>query len=85
MPLFEYGCAACGRRFEQLLSSRDLMAEILCPFCGSEDVSKLLSTFSTPSRVASAAADPAASSALPMPQSDHCGLDWRSEHKPPSA
>ncbi len=42
MPLFEYECRECGRRFEALVvGSR----KASCPSCGSEDLEKQLSTF----------------------------------------
>lgn len=78
MPLFEFGCAACGRRFEQLLSHRDYAKEIHCPSCGSDDVSKLISTFATTSRSSeSSSENPVAPLQRPAPQMDHCGVDWR--------
>jgi putative FmdB family regulatory protein len=43
MPLYEYACDACGRRFERLV--RTFREEVACPACGSASVEKLLSTF----------------------------------------
>jgi putative FmdB family regulatory protein len=43
MPLYEYACDACGRRFERLV--RTFREEVACPACGSAAVEKLLSTF----------------------------------------
>lgn len=43
MPLFEYECRDCGKRFEQLVRKRDV--EVVCRACGSSTVSQLLSTF----------------------------------------
>ncbi len=46
MPLFEYRCEACGKRFEKLvLGGRE--AEIVCPDCGSAEAERQLSTFAT--------------------------------------
>ena len=42
MPLFEYACRACGRKFETLVT-RERQPE--CPECHGEDLEKLLSTF----------------------------------------
>ena len=42
MPLFEYACRACARRFEALVMGSTRPA---CPGCGSEDLEKLVSTF----------------------------------------
>jgi putative FmdB family regulatory protein len=43
MPLFEYVCGRCERRFERLVRSADPAAE--CPGCGSRDTRRLFSVF----------------------------------------
>ncbi len=45
MPLFEYRCAACGRRSEVLVLAGDAASRPTCSSCGSADLSRLLSTF----------------------------------------
>lgn len=54
MPLYEYRCGKCGKRFELLRRMADADRELECPDCRSEQVERLLSTFSaggcTPSR-----------------------------------
>lgn len=42
MPLYEYECRTCGKRFEQIrrVAEADVAA---CPFCSGADVTKLLS------------------------------------------
>lgn len=46
MPIYEYTCKKCNKIFESLvLSSRDIKG-IQCPECGSEEVQKMLSSFS---------------------------------------
>lgn len=42
MPLFEYQCRTCGRRFEALVVSSRTPS---CPQCKSEDLEKQHSTF----------------------------------------
>jgi len=44
MPVFEYRCAACGVRYEALLSSVE-PASPQCPRCGGVQVERLISTF----------------------------------------
>jgi putative FmdB family regulatory protein len=44
MPLYEFKCRACGRRFETLVFSSS-QAIPLCPTCDSHDVEKLYSSF----------------------------------------
>lgn len=44
MPLYEYRCAACGKRTEQLVLAGDSATTPICP-CGSHDLTRLLSTF----------------------------------------
>jgi putative FmdB family regulatory protein len=47
MPLYEYGCKKCGRRFELLQRSGADSAGVTCPACGASEVGKLLSTFAS--------------------------------------
>jgi putative FmdB family regulatory protein len=42
VPLFEYRCRECDRRFELFVSGQTPAA---CPGCESDDVQKLLSVF----------------------------------------
>jgi len=43
MPLYEYTCEECGKRFEKLAHSGD---EVDCPGCGSSDTARNLGSFS---------------------------------------
>jgi putative FmdB family regulatory protein len=43
MPLYEYVCASCQRKFEQYV--RAWGEEVACPVCAGRDVEKQLSTF----------------------------------------
>jgi putative FmdB family regulatory protein len=61
MPLFEYSCSGCGRRFEMLM--REGVVPV-CPSCRSERVEKQLSAFAV------GASSPKAS---PMPAGHACG------------
>ncbi len=49
MPIFEYMCRACGRRFEKLVLSSSSTKKVKCPACGAEEAEKVISTFSTSS------------------------------------
>ena len=42
MPLYEYECGACGRRFDRLVSASEA-AEAVCPRCGASEVRRLIS------------------------------------------
>jgi len=45
MPIYEYECEKCNRRFEHLLKgSRD--SPSVCPHCGAKKVKKVFSSFS---------------------------------------
>ena len=44
MPIFEYSCQDCGNKFEKLVRNSDPAAPA-CPTCGTNHVSKELSTF----------------------------------------
>jgi putative FmdB family regulatory protein len=61
MPLYEYACSACDRRFETLVMGKDDGAEVHCPGCASARVERLLSVFATPSSATSS------SPGTPMP------------------
>ncbi len=58
MPIYEFRCNTCRKKFEELVSSRD--AEVRCPKCRKTDVTRLMSAFSVksagPSRGAAAPA-----------------------------
>jgi putative FmdB family regulatory protein len=60
MPLFEYECRGCGRRFEHLTRAGDTPA---CPACHGADLQKLLSVFAVG----------AGEKAFDMPSSAACG------------
>jgi putative FmdB family regulatory protein len=47
MPLYEYRCQKCGKRFELLRRMQDADRELECPECRSDAVERLLSTFAT--------------------------------------
>jgi putative FmdB family regulatory protein len=44
MPIYEFVCRKCGRRFESLVRLGG-EKEVACPECGAADVQKLLSSF----------------------------------------
>ena len=45
MPLFEFVCKKCGKKFEKIVFSTD-KEEIECPQCKSKEVEKQFSLFS---------------------------------------
>jgi putative FmdB family regulatory protein len=46
MPIFEYACKGCGKRFEKLQKSESAIPAA-CPACGSVEIEKEFSTFSS--------------------------------------
>lgn len=46
MPLYEFVCVPCGKRFEKLQKNQDEEAPV-CPACGSKEVKKEISSFSS--------------------------------------
>ncbi len=45
MPIYEYKCKVCGKEFEVLvLSDKE---PVHCPACGSKEVERMISAFST--------------------------------------
>lgn len=45
MPIFEYNCNECEKKFEKLLKNRN--EEQSCPFCKSKNIKKSASVFSS--------------------------------------
>jgi putative FmdB family regulatory protein len=43
MPLFEYRCNGCGRKFALLVGMTAVKAKLVCPKCGSKKATKLIS------------------------------------------
>ncbi len=48
MPLYEYGCKKCKKKFEVLRKFSDT-SPVTCPKCGTDEVEKKPATFSVPS------------------------------------
>jgi putative FmdB family regulatory protein len=72
MPIYEYACHECGRKFEMLVRSDTVPS---CPDCQSKDLEKMLSVFATAesgSQSASAAAPPCGACCMP---GGTCGLN----------
>ncbi|MBM4171506.1 MAG: zinc ribbon domain-containing protein [Ignavibacteria bacterium] len=46
MPIFEYKCNDCGKKFDVLHKSTTNLEEVNCPDCQSKNHKKLLSSFS---------------------------------------
>jgi len=44
MPLYEFGCKTCGKRFERLVAAGK-EKDVVCDACGSADVRKMISCF----------------------------------------
>lgn len=45
MPIFEFRCRECGKKFEALLGANDDPAAEPCPVCGAKGCAKLVSRF----------------------------------------
>lgn len=46
MPIYEFKCLKCDQQFEKFVFSSNY-SEVACPFCGSKEVEKEYSTFSS--------------------------------------
>ena len=67
MPIYEYECRSCGRRFSALVLNPGAAGEARCPKCGGADPERLMSRFATAQseqRRMEKLADPAAFSGL---------------------
>jgi putative FmdB family regulatory protein len=47
MPLYEYKCEDCGKRYEKLVSLSEAGQAMECPKCGSKAVRKLMSVIAS--------------------------------------
>ena len=52
MPIYEYYCQDCQRRFEALRSMSQADAPIACSSCGGENIRRVLSLFAAVSKEA---------------------------------
>jgi len=43
VPIYEYSCRACGKRFQYLILKKEDEGGLRCPDCGSRDLKKLIS------------------------------------------
>ncbi len=48
MPIYEYRCADCGRKFSVLLMNLEQLEDIRCPKCKGKNLSRLFSRFAAP-------------------------------------
>jgi len=48
MPIYEYYCPSCEKRFEELVFETN-PAVVHCPECGKDEVNRLISLFATAS------------------------------------
>ena len=55
MPLYEFGCAACGERFEALVDAGTDALECSC--CGAPDARRVFSARAAPMRLAQPAGE----------------------------
>ncbi len=47
MPIYDYKCCECGKKFERLVMNKK--EEIICPACESNNIKKCFSIFSAKS------------------------------------
>jgi putative FmdB family regulatory protein len=56
MPIYDYECSECGKRYDVFHKVREIAEDVLCPTCGSRNHKKLMSapSISISSRATSA-------------------------------
>ena len=47
MPIFDFECTKCGKKFSKLVLSPSAEDGVTCKYCASADVRKLITGFST--------------------------------------
>jgi putative FmdB family regulatory protein len=45
MPIYEYRCAECGKKFEVLVRRTEEESSLRCPYCNSASMKRLISRF----------------------------------------
>ena len=48
MPIYEFACAPCGKKFEELIIRKSDEGEVKCPACGSPKVARQMSAPAAP-------------------------------------
>jgi putative FmdB family regulatory protein len=43
MPVFDYTCSACGKTYDVYHKVREVVEDVVCPQCGSQEHKKLFS------------------------------------------
>jgi len=68
MPIYEYICQECGKRYEKFVRSSRAEVELRCPECGSTQAKKAFSVFGTrgSSRRTAGATVPASTACSPV-------------------
>lgn len=66
MPVYEYTCQSCNKKFDQLVRSMSDDRKPACPECGSKKTAKALSVFAV-------GAEGATRSAAEAPMCGRCG------------
>jgi putative FmdB family regulatory protein len=67
MPIYEYECKPCGKKFEKLIRSMSSTEKVPCPDCGSTQTARALSVF------AAVSSDGASRSAAASDAGPGCG------------
>jgi len=77
MPIYEYQCGKCRRRFEQLVRNAD--EKVSCPDCNSKEVARQLSIFAA--AVKSAAGNCPVGESCPSAGTSCCSTGTCGRHK----
>lgn len=72
MPLFEYKCNECSKKYEVLHKSSVNENEIVCPECNSKNSRKIFSTFSASVSLSGNGSESCASGACSVPSYSGC-------------
>lgn len=67
MPIREFRCGQCGANFEKIERASQAAEQVVCPCCGSRDLEKKLSSFSTQSGGST-------QDSAPMSHANACGM-----------
>ncbi len=78
MPIYDYRCSSCKKHYDIYHRSKEIIENIVCPACGSNEYVKLISapmiSISTSSSGASQDCDSCSDNVAPTCSGGMCGL-----------
>jgi len=62
MPIYEYACTVCEKRFEELIRTATEETQLKCPYCSGSEIQRKMSVFGMPSTGSTLSSGPSCAS-----------------------